>query len=107
MPFWLPVAVLLGVLGLESMLTANLRGEDKESRRKDFLLAYEKTKTLTQPRVLDLLGKPDRKARQILYRRYMEQWVYDAPVGLCVEFEVTPGRDGRVVSVYPLSGGKS
>src|ERR1700722_5188275 len=34
---------------------------------------------LTAEQVRQVLGAPKRVARQILYLRYFEQWVYDAP----------------------------
>jgi hypothetical protein len=57
---------------------------------------------LPPDQVRDLLGPPKRVARQILYQRYLEQWVYDAPFDLRVEFECRRGQQPQVQSVQPL-----
>jgi len=57
---------------------------------------------LSPDQVRDLLGPPQRVARQILYQRYLEQWVYDAPFDLRVEFECRRGQQPQVQSVQPL-----
>ena len=43
-----------------------------------------------------LLGPPDRRARQVLYRRYLEQWVYDPPLSLRISFDCLAGQDPHV-----------
>jgi hypothetical protein len=55
----------------------------------------------TPAEVSEVLGPPKRIARQILYRRYLEQWTYDAPLPLCVVFDCPKGHDPRVLSVHP------
>lgn len=50
------------------------------------------------------LGPPTRRARQILYQRYLEQWVYEAPVGLRIEIEWPRGQKPIVRSVERLNG---
>jgi hypothetical protein len=49
--------------------------------------------------VRHLLGPPPRVARQILYHRYFEQWVYDEPFHLRIEFECGHGQKPQVQSV--------
>jgi len=65
--------------------------------RHKFLSAFHKRASLTQAEVLGLLGKPQRKTRQILYKRYLEQWIYEPPLRMCVKF-AWPGF--RVLSVH-------
>jgi hypothetical protein len=48
---------------------------------------------MTADEVRTLLGRPSRTARQILYRRYLEQWQYDEPDGLWVEFSRGKNRE--------------
>src|SRR5947208_2472399 len=51
--------------------------------------------------VRDRLGPPVRVARQVLFRRYIEQWVYDLPQPVRVEFSCARGRDPYVSAVLP------
>ena len=53
--------------------------------------------------VRKLLGTPARVSRQILAQRYLEQWVYDAPHRLRVEFDCVRGRQPRLIAVRPLA----
>ncbi|MCS6852846.1 MAG: hypothetical protein NZ700_16935 [Gemmataceae bacterium] len=48
---------------------------------------------------LDLLGSPKRQSRQVLYRRYLEQRSYPAPVPFWVEIEFVRGEDPHLVTV--------
>jgi hypothetical protein len=54
---------------------------------------------ISPAQVRHLLGGPQRVARQILYHRYFEQWLYDAPFHLRVEFDCRQGQEPQVVSV--------
>jgi hypothetical protein len=54
---------------------------------------------LSAEQVRQLLGPPQRVARQVLYHRYFEQWVYDAPLNLRIEFECRRGQQIQVQSV--------
>lgn len=56
--------------------------------------------------VRKLLGPPKRIARQILYRRYLEQWTFDAPIPRVIELECVKGQDPRVVTIYKLPEAK-
>src|SRR5947208_3260695 len=38
-----------------------------------------------------LLGPPKRIARQILYRRSIEQWIYEGPVSRRIDFDCVQG----------------
>ena len=52
-------------------------------------------------RVRQFLGPPNRIARQVLFRRHLEQWIYDAPLAVRVEFFCVPGEEARVLNVLP------
>jgi hypothetical protein len=49
--------------------------------------------------VRKLLGSPKRMARQLLYRRAIEQWHYEEPAKMLINFEHTKGQEARVLSV--------
>jgi hypothetical protein len=54
---------------------------------------------MTPAEVRLVLGPPHRIARQILYHRYLEQWLYNAPASLRVDFDFPRGQAARLVSV--------
>jgi hypothetical protein len=54
---------------------------------------------LPPARVRNLLGPPKGIGRQILYRRYLEQWTYDRPVAFGVVFEGLKGQEPRLRAV--------
>lgn len=54
---------------------------------------------MTTEQVRQVLGPPRRIGRQIFYQRYLEQWVYDAPLPLRLEFDC---RRGQLPSLLPL-----
>jgi hypothetical protein len=56
---------------------------------------------LSQAEVRELLGPPRHVARQILYRRYLEQWLYDAPNAVRVEFDCVRGKAPQILTVHP------
>src|SRR5438552_14231884 len=57
-------------------------------------------KGMTAEQARKLLGAPDHTSRQILYRRYAEQWTYDNPAGLWIELDCVKGQDPRVIGVH-------
>lgn len=57
----------------------------------------------SQAEVRRLLGPPKRVARQILYRRYLEQWVYDGPNAVRIEFDCVRGKEPQILTVHPLT----
>jgi hypothetical protein len=57
---------------------------------------------MTQDEVRQVLGPPQRVARQVLYRRYLEQWLYERPRPVRVEFDCVRGQPPQVLSVQPL-----
>jgi hypothetical protein len=52
-----------------------------------------------------LLGPPKHVSRQILYGRYLEQWTYDSPNSVRVEFDWLKGQEKQVQSVQPITTG--
>jgi hypothetical protein len=46
-------------------------------------------------------GSPRRAARQILYHRYLEQWLYDQPTSVRLEFDCRRGQPARLQSILP------
>jgi hypothetical protein len=78
--------------------------DNKEAiRRRDFLAVVSREKNLSPDQVRELLQQPQRKSRQVLFKRHIEQWFYDPPLALCVEFECVLGQKPRLVSVHLLS----
>jgi len=55
---------------------------------------------MTMDEVKRQLGSPQRTGRQILFRRYLEQWHYDDPAGW-IEFQCSKGEEPFVLGVYP------
>jgi hypothetical protein len=51
--------------------------------------------------VRDRLGAPRRIARQLIYHRYLEQWLYDAPRSARLEFECNRGQPVLLIEVAP------
>jgi hypothetical protein len=68
---------------------------------KVLLTRLRKCKTAAEAQ--DLLGKPKHVARQILYGRYVEQWTYDDPVAVRIEFDWRKGQEKQIQTVQPLS----
>jgi hypothetical protein len=49
------------------------------------------------------LGPPLRVSRQILFGRHLEQWAYDEPRPLRVEFDCVRGEDPYACAILQLS----
>jgi hypothetical protein len=66
-------------------------------------LAQLLAQTLRSPaEVRQVLGPPARVARQLIHRRYLEQWTYDEPCALCAVWDCPRGLPPRLVSVLVL-----
>jgi hypothetical protein len=50
---------------------------------------------MSQPEVRRLLGPPAHICRQIMFRRHLEQWVYDDPAAW-IEFDCVRGEEATV-----------
>lgn len=57
---------------------------------------------LTAAEVLQRHGEPARIARQVIYRRCLEQWIYDAPLSVRIEFDSPLGQPSQILTVQPL-----
>jgi hypothetical protein len=57
----------------------------------------------TAVQVRQKLGPPARMSRQILFRRHIDQWHYDAPQPLVIEFNCVYGAEPYVCSILQLS----
>jgi hypothetical protein len=67
--------------------------------RKNPVPAFSKLKRgMTPEQVRQLVPAPKHVARQILYHRYREQWVYDAPNALRLTFDCPRGQKPQLVS---------
>jgi hypothetical protein len=62
-------------------------------------------RTMSADEVKRRLGPPSRVARQILFRRHLEQWTYATPP-ICIELDCVRGQEMQVVSVHSLRSGK-
>src|SRR4051794_28239878 len=49
------------------------------------------------------LGSPRQTARQILYGRYLEQWTYDVPLPVRIEFDWRKGQERQILTVQALT----
>jgi hypothetical protein len=58
---------------------------------------------MTQTEVKKLFGEPARVARQILFRRHLEQWVYDGAQPVRIEFNCLRGQEPRVFNFDPTA----
>ena len=63
-------------------------------------------KGMKMAEVYDKFKKPNRIARQFLFRRHLEQWTYDAPFELRIEFNCVRGEEAHVISVHSLRSKK-
>ena len=49
--------------------------------------------------VRQLMGQPNRVVRQLLYRRHIEQWVYETPQPVRIGFNCVRGEEPGVIAV--------
>lgn len=61
---------------------------------------------MSQDEVRKLLGQPPRVARQILYHRHLEQWLYDKPVSVRLEFDCLRGKESQLISIQQRQAGR-
>ena len=76
----------------------------READRIQRLAAVEPGRSPDQVR--QLIGAPQSVSRQILYHRCLEQWLYDAPFSVRLEFDCPRGQEPRLLSVQPLDAVK-
>jgi hypothetical protein len=97
----LPMLVLLCAACTRAAEPADPDGKKPEVNRKALLGRLHQCKTAAEAE--DLLGKPRHVARQILYGRYLEQWTYDDPIPVRIEFDWRKGQEKQIQTVQPLS----
>jgi hypothetical protein len=61
---------------------------------------------MTPAEVRNLMGAPVRTARQILHRRYLEQWSYENPDLVWIEFNCIKGQEPYVLAVHAFGAAK-
>jgi hypothetical protein len=52
---------------------------------------------MTPDQVRDCVGSPKRISRQILYHRYLEQWIYDSPAAPRLTFDCLRGQKPQLI----------
>jgi hypothetical protein len=97
------VACLVLISGAILAGVSAQRGSSEPAKSEVTPAATELVPGLSQKEVLRLRGQPQHKARQILYRRYREQWVYDEPNAVRVEFDCVRGQEPRILTVQRLT----
>jgi hypothetical protein len=92
---------VLAVVLVSAAILPNLTTADDPALRSDEPrgLAGKIQRGTSAGEVRRLLGPPKRTARQLLYRRAIEQWRYEEPARMLIDFEHTKGQDARVLSV--------
>jgi hypothetical protein len=101
---WLLALVVLLPFG-SSIVPA---GGNAEDERDVPARAFDKLQAGMSPeQVRQLVGAPPLIARQILYHRYREQWIYDAPILARLTFECIRGQKPRLLSPPRLSVDKN
>jgi hypothetical protein len=100
--------VRLGLFGLLSASFSILMAQTrKDEGPVDPVQALRQVRAgMTPKEVRNLVGRPARIARQILYRRYLEQWSYDNPRLVWIEFNCVKGQEPYVLAVHRPREGK-
>jgi hypothetical protein len=76
----------------------------KGERRED--VDVNRLRAMSPAEVVAVLGPPQRVAREILYKRHLEQWVYDRPQPLRIRLNCPRGQPPQIVTVQPLTNEK-
>jgi SmpA / OmlA family len=93
------IAVLAGCLAVPTALS----GEPFRAEVDPHDKVAQLRPGMTAAQVQDLVGRPRHVARQILYARYLEQWTYDDPISVRIEFDWRKGQERQILTVQPLS----
>lgn len=102
-PTFLSALLLIVGLGSPTLLSADLPAENGKGDEAS-LRAFDKLRRgMTPEQVRQLVGAPKRIARQILYHRYREQWLYDAPIPIRLTFDCPRGQKPELL-VLPAQG---
>jgi hypothetical protein len=99
-------ALLLTVFGAALLMADRAQSGRADEVDKPAPLPFDLDKLrpgTSQAEVQRRLGPPKRTARQILYRRYLEQWVYEGPSAVRIEFNCVHGKEPQILTVHPLT----
>ncbi len=93
-PLWRAVLLLLTLL----VFGASDVGFTQEQVKEDPASAFAKLESgMTADQVRQRVGTPKHIARQILYHRYLEQWIYDGPVAARLQFDCPRGQQPQLL----------
>jgi hypothetical protein len=106
------LALVIALAGMGP--SASPRGQPPARRDPDRPLTEQERKELLERLPLGsspedavhLLGSPDHRARQVLYQHYLEQWVYERPLLLRLEFDYPRGQPPRLRSSHLIRPSK-
>jgi hypothetical protein len=105
---WASPVLLLGLMAVltfpPSFVASLGRTEDKgEKREADLAQAFARLERgMTAEQVRALVGPPKRIARQLLYHRHLEQWVYEQPYPVRLTFDCLRGQKPQLLE-KPMS----
>src|SRR5262245_47567465 len=100
------LAISIWLCGLGGRAGARAEGDEKTRAREVPQKSGDVRKGISAKEVQASLGLPRKIARQILYRRHLEQWTYDAPISVRVELDCVRGQEPHVISVHSLRSQK-
>ena len=97
-------SALLLMVGLASLAffsfpVARLTADDDKARDERLRAFAKLERGMTPERVRQLVGRPNRIARQIFYHRYREQWLYDAPASIRLTFDCPRGQKPELLAI--------
>jgi hypothetical protein len=84
--------------------SSGLRKTLTEDQRQKLLLELEKTAPEDAQKLLG--GKPQHVSRQVLYHRYLEQWIYDHPFFLRIEVDFRRGQKPKILTVHSATSAR-
>jgi hypothetical protein len=87
------------IMELAKVLETKL-GDPRAARKARFSWLKLRGMGLSQEEVRQLLGPPKRTAVQILYRRQLEQWLYEQPNSIWLIFISSKGQISRLQTVH-------
>jgi len=100
-----PLLVVVAVLSLSRCLSKE-KEETRLPQRPLNADDCDKLAVLPLDQLRAKLGPPRLINRQILYQRYLEQWLYDHPYLVRVEIDYVRGRKPHLLTVHPWQPGK-
>jgi hypothetical protein len=110
---WAALAILFASLAgqaREPQLARDPTGYDPEQSLTDqertLRLNRIESRRSTPSEVRRLIGPPGHTARQILYNRALEQWLYDVPFFVRLEFEYRRGQEPQLLSVQQTASSR-